>query len=427
MSRLGKLFYSHRIGSQNEHWRFLCLIVEKDLFHREISLVRFLGMPIFKYVPQRDNSHVRICGLRVRKDPRQLVVNRLRLWESLGLLQGVSRIVFLFNNTGETSFLLSSLAADPTAKDNTILVCTAPYHRQLTECYAPGFRILEALDLRWVHLVLKEEKLSFQFSGKEVLLPGLCPYFIHFEQAVRNAADGQEEHFFARFQRVQMLDQRKGSLRPHLSADNYLWAQRKLSNNNVREPFVVLSNASFSNEQLPVNFWLNLTHAFKRKGFDVVFNARINMTDNCLGHNFFTTFGESMALVQKARAVVGLRSGWLDLINPVCRQTIAIYTPFRNRGSIAPLSAHKVQKAFSLELLPDHEQNRISEWVIETPEAFDENALIQRIVDSVTQYNQSARSLKNAFIKDWVVSPARGARRPSESCIWAASSRRRRR
>ena len=83
MSRLGKLFYSHRIGSQNEHWRFLCLIVEKDLFHREISLVRFLGMPIFKYMPQRDNSHVRICGLRVRKDPRQLVVNRLRLWESL--------------------------------------------------------------------------------------------------------------------------------------------------------------------------------------------------------------------------------------------------------------------------------------------------------------------------------------------------------
>lgn len=190
---------------------------------------------------------------------------------------------------------------------------------------------------------------------------------------------------------------------------------------------MVLSNESFSNEQLPVNFWLNLTHAFKRNGFDVVFNARINMTDNCLGHNFFTTFGESMALVQKARAVVGLRSGWLDLINPVCRQTIAIYTPFRNRGSIAPLSAHKVQKAFSLELLPDHEQNRISEWVIETPEAFDENALIQRIVDSVTQYNQSARSLKNAFIKDWVVSPARGARRPSESCIWAASSRRRRR
>ena len=54
MSRLGKLFYSHRIGSQNEHWRFLCLIVEKDLFHREISLVRFLGMPIFKYMPQRD-------------------------------------------------------------------------------------------------------------------------------------------------------------------------------------------------------------------------------------------------------------------------------------------------------------------------------------------------------------------------------------
>lgn len=54
MSRLGKLFYSHRIGSQNEHWRFLCLIVEKDLFHREISLVRFLGMPIFKCMPQRD-------------------------------------------------------------------------------------------------------------------------------------------------------------------------------------------------------------------------------------------------------------------------------------------------------------------------------------------------------------------------------------
>lgn len=98
MSRLGKLFYSHRIGSQNEHCRFLCLIVEKDLFHREISLVRFLGMPIFKYMPQRDNSHVRICGLRVRKDPKQLVVNRLRLWESLELLQGVSRIVFLFNN-----------------------------------------------------------------------------------------------------------------------------------------------------------------------------------------------------------------------------------------------------------------------------------------------------------------------------------------
>ena len=67
MSRLGKLFYSHRIGSQNEHWRFLCLIVEKDLFHREISLVRFLGMPIFKYMPQRDNSHVRICGLVRRR------------------------------------------------------------------------------------------------------------------------------------------------------------------------------------------------------------------------------------------------------------------------------------------------------------------------------------------------------------------------
>ena len=29
MSRLGKLFYSHRIGSQNEHWRFLCLIVDE--------------------------------------------------------------------------------------------------------------------------------------------------------------------------------------------------------------------------------------------------------------------------------------------------------------------------------------------------------------------------------------------------------------
>lgn len=95
MSRLGKLFYSHRIGSQNEHWRFLCLIVEKDLFHREISLVRFLGMPIFKYMPQRD---ILTYVFAVYEDPKQLVVNRLRLWESLELLQGVSRIVFLFNN-----------------------------------------------------------------------------------------------------------------------------------------------------------------------------------------------------------------------------------------------------------------------------------------------------------------------------------------
>lgn len=64
------------------------------------------------------------------------------------------------------------------------------------------------------------------------------------------------------------------------------------------------------------------------------------------------TLQEAFVIAQHAHAVIGLRSGLLDLLSMTGTPIHAIYTSFKKRIDFPPMSAEHVKTGFDLEKLP---------------------------------------------------------------------------
>ena len=350
----------------NKH---LSLLNNKFIFHlvfpffefgynkivKEITYIKIF-IPLYKLSLRRVGGKlVAISRVLIFKIRRNADVTLLAyLCKLLENKNDLERVVFAFNNTGESSFLFGAIK---NIKDEKmVLVLTKSYHIDIAKIFCPNIDYEFEPGLNWIHMKIKGYSKIFSVKGTEIILPGLIQYFEEYENEIIRKEN--PEGFYSRFNRLQLqktigtCEKRK----PHISRRDRLFANSKMRSNSVGNKFVLLSHQSSSNEQIDFRFWIKLSFEFKKRGYDVVFNSQVNDGANAFGKNFYTTIGEGLEIAKQACAIIGVRSGFLDLAATVNTNIISLYTDFKERPPVfSRIPALKVKKAFSLSELPEME------------------------------------------------------------------------
>lgn len=345
--------------------------------------IKLLGISIFKDISTPIRSRFSILGLKFYLPPNLEIFLCLKRLKKNGLLDGISNIIFLFNHTGESSFIISSVNQQTDKRiKQTLFVGTRGFHKELVDIYCPKAKFTSDPKILYSHLIWKGRK-SFCFDGIQVTYPAPLSYFTAFERTIREKPE-QAKHFYENFISSQLPDGLRGHYGTYYTRkEAQLRVNHKLLAANVHREFILLSPESTSNFPLSDTFWEILSDKIRERGYDVVFNATRLTPSVAYGHSFYTTIEEGIILAERAKAVVGVRSGFLDLAWPASQAMHVIYTPFIHRSNKLPfLEANKIQKFFSLKHVPGH-HHRLTEHIVEHTDSQDYEELAEQLIQSI--------------------------------------------
>lgn len=142
-------------------------------------------------------------------------------------------------------------------------------------------------------------------------------------------------------------------------------ADKKIESLNIKKPFVLICNETFSNMNFPDTFYQELTKACRSLGYDVLFNSMTLTGANMYGHTTHSSIAEAMYFAHRARCVIGIRSGLLDILLPYCQSMISVYTPFKERWRFPTVEANRVHAAFTLKKLPVIKPSQLHEIIVD--------------------------------------------------------------
>ena len=110
------------------------------------------------------------------------------------------------------------------------------------------------------------------------------------------------------------------------------------------------------------DFWDNLTAKLKSLGYEVFCNAMEfkNLADGST--STFLTYEESIELAKYAKAIIGMRSGFLECLSQNNVPLIALYTDFPERPGFKRLKSDKVLSGFSIAKLPKVNTEKLFEY-----------------------------------------------------------------
>lgn len=140
--------------------------------------------------------------------------------------------------------------------------------------------------------------------------------------------------------------------------------------------YVFMSIEANSCQPIPLGIWQELVSYINSKGLKVFFNTPQKgiFGDYC---SMNLTLEEAFVLASKARYVIGLRSGLMDVLLQGAATMHIIYTDFPARTNFSPMKAEDVFFGFDLKkLLPLNSRKKIYSYIYTEP-------LIQQLKDNL--------------------------------------------
>ena len=320
------------------------------------SSVYFFNIPIFRKYEISGFPYIEILGVRKRISADRRVKRAIRDARNL-LGRNFRKAIVLSSHSGETSLLLSKIAEQICSEKNTFFILTRPYHIQFLKLYTPNVRYVYCPELLTVPMSSKAKSL-YIVDDVKVYLPCILSYFENLEYEMKNKPLDEVPHFYSRLldTQVRMMgysleaSPSKPKIFP-VAKDAFVDRLRILGFNNKK--IIILSPESVSNFLLPEWFWQKLSVELQQHGYCCVFNVTSWCPYTRYGHIFPTSYEEAILLAEKSECVIGLRSGFLDVVAPVSKKLIAIYTDFKHRTPLLPqVEAKRIRKCFSIEKLP---------------------------------------------------------------------------
>lgn len=230
--------------------------------------------------------------------------------------------------------------------ENFILIFTARYHLNICKMFFPNVPTAYIKKVNVPLISRGVKSIHFTYKNKNIYVPTNEKYFVNVENSIRD----NNKHYY------ELL---KNHLGLNNNIENYNITQTtkdKISNiakyilgNN----FIFISPETLSNEPMEKDFWDTLTTKLKELGYEVFCNAMDfkNLTDNST--STFLTYEEAIELSKYAKAIIGMRSGFLECLSQNNIPLIALYTDFPKRAGFKRLASNKVLSGFSLSKLPN--------------------------------------------------------------------------
>lgn len=268
---------------------------------------------------------------------------------------------------------------------NFILVFTAKYHLNICKMFFPD---IPTAYIKRVNIPLVSRgvpSINFKYKNKQIFVPTNEKYFVDVENKIRN----NNAHYYK-------------CLKEHLNLNNdvqhYIISEKtkekilKIVKYILNDNFVFISPETLSNEPMEKDFWENLTLQLKNLGYEVFCNAMD--FKNLVGDStsVFLTYEESIELAKYAKAIIGMRSGFLECLSQNNVPLFALYTNFPKRPGFKKLMSNKVLSGFSISKLPNVNPELLYEYDVNTYK--NEEDIISDILSKIQ--NISLKNCKNA-------------------------------
>lgn len=284
-------------------------------------------------------------------------------------------IIAFYNRSGETYLLCFHF--NKFLKDNNItdfaIVSPFVYLKDIFHIFDKNIKFIEIpLIFFELHFLSISSVKTPLFTYWEILNHR---YFCQLEKQVRAGAN---IHFYEEI--CKRIKSQEICSRPVIDASVKERASQKLSMLGLKR-FVYIAPEAQSNGTYNCRFWNLLATELYKKGIDVCFNVLHNNQLNQYGKTGYFTLSEAQYVASKAIAVVGVRSGFMDVISTFAQKIFCIYFPFYDRGKDLPfLEVEKVKHAFSLKTLSLVNPRKIYEYSFDEME---EKQLIKSIIKKI--------------------------------------------
>lgn len=316
------------------------------------SEFRFFGLPILRI--KFKSGHKRYYFLGVvcfQKSTRKILYNTLL--EEIG--NNYDNIFVNFNCSGETYLFLSYL----NPPDNSVFVATKKYHVDLCHMMHPEIACVylpNIINLRSFDSVYSEKYKDKTFYN---ILP-----FNHFVKLEKRLRKGEDVHYCEEICKTIGVEYTKRAKLPTITEDIKSSALKKANRIGLKlDKFIFLCPESQSNENPDKEYWINLTDKFYAQGYDIFINAMSLAPDYGIGKTCFLTFEEAYYIASLSKQIVGLRSGFIEVLTTIKNVPITcFYTDFKDRGKLKAIDAETVLKGFTLKQLPNVNTGLIKEF-----------------------------------------------------------------
>lgn len=258
---------------------------------------------------------------------------------------------------------------------NFVLIFMAKYHLNICKMFYPDIpmRLIKRVNVPMVSKGISSTLV--QYKNKKIYVPFTENYFENVEIKIRN----NNAHYYEELKKhLRLSDDNKEHYKICEKTQNKISRIVKYILNNK---FIFISPETLSNEPMVKNFWNNLCKEFKTQGYEIFCNAMFfgNLIEGT--QSVFLTYEESIELSKYAKAIIGMRSGFLECISQNNVPMFALYTDFPKRSGFKRLKADKVLSGFSISKLPNVNNKLLYEYNVNEYE--NEEEIIIDIIDKI--------------------------------------------
>jgi len=265
--------------------------------------------------------------------------------------------IFL-SRSGEFYLLMHHFAQwlENNKSKNFILIFTAKYHLNICKMFFPHIPMVYVKKVN-VPLVSRAiNKIKMNYKSKTIYIPTCEKYFIETEDKIRN----NNAHYYECLK--QHLNLKYCSLSNFSISPETKNKINNIANYILNNNFIFISPETLSNEPMEKDFWENLCKKFRSLGYEVFCNS-MEFRNLVVGtQSAFLTYEEAIELSKYAKAIIGLRSGFLECLSQSGVPLFAFYTDFPKRPGFKRIQSSKVLSGFSIKKLPNVNNEIIFEY-----------------------------------------------------------------
>lgn len=260
---------------------------------------------------------------------------------------------------------------------NFLLVFGAKYHANICKIF---FSKIPAIYCDQINVPLVSRGIlsnKFKYKDKNIYVPTYEQYFVDVENKIRN----QNAHYYECLKEHIGLNQ---APQKYLISQEVKSKINKIVKNLLEDNFILVSPETLSNEPMDMVFWKELCLKLKSKGYQI-FCSTVdfrNMIDGT--QSIFLTHEESIELASHAKAIIGMRSGFIECLSQNSVPKFVLYTNFPKRNGFKKLLSNKVLTGYSISKLPYIDKNLLFEYDVNT---FTNNELIiEKIINNIAEF-----------------------------------------
>ncbi len=278
-------------------------------------------------------------------------------------------------------YLLTYLIDDLIKKDNAkkpMVIGIKKYHKDIFYMFANNIKcdIVQTIGYNAIQM-FPEKEYIYKKRKFHIYLPSY--FFKNFYEEVTKKSD---KHYFSEirnFLELEPKDNCEYSKNVCIAPEKYDSLQQKIKNSGLNENnFIYMAPEATACKDYDENFWLELITRLKNAGFDIYLNTlkKYKHLSNIV-KIFDTDFQETYLLASKAKSIVALRCGMIEMLTTLDKKMDVIYTGYkkRNTPTIEVLSSNSLTK------LPNIKAN-INEY---NTDLIQKEELINKIITNILE------------------------------------------